>query len=134
MALSLNHQQRLNLVTVLGAQDIRGREAHAVWHLQDTLDLNDEEKRQIEFQAQTINGNEVKFWNMEKTLPERTFDLSESDIERIRKAVEEFPQFKSWRDRVWLEPLLAQLQPAATPNGRTGGDFYKSVEGSEFAK
>lgn len=115
MELSLNHQQRLNLVTVLGMQDIRGREAHAIWHLQDALDLDDEEKRTIEFQAQTINGNEVKFWNMEKTLPHRTFDLSDSDVERIRKAVEDFPQFKSWRDRVWLEPLLAQLPNGSKP-------------------
>ena len=117
MTLSLNHQQRLNLIAVLGTQDIKGREAHAIWHLQDTLDLDSTEKEAIEFREQTVNGQPIKVWNMQKELPPRSFDLTAADLDRIRRAVEDFPQFKSFRDRVWLEPLLAQLPPSQNGSG-----------------
>jgi hypothetical protein len=112
MTLSLDHQQRLNLIAVLGSADFTGREQHAVWHLQDSLDLDEAEKQAICFRWQAVNGNgnQLPVWDADKSLPAREFEISEADLRRIRKAIDEFPQFQSRRDRVWLEPLCAQLE------------------------
>lgn len=117
MTLSLDHRQRLNLIAVLGAYDIRGRDLHALWHLQDLLDLDESEKRSIDFRQETVNGNVVQVWNLSKEFPARSFDLSESDLKRIRQAIEDFPQFRGSRDRAWLEPLLAQIPKSVESNG-----------------
>jgi hypothetical protein len=111
MTLSLDHQQRLNLIAVLGAADFTGRDQHAVWHLQDSLELNEAEKQAIGFRLEGINGGPPQvMWDATRTLPAREFEVAEADLRRIRKAIDEFPQFQSRRDRVWLEPLCAQLE------------------------
>jgi hypothetical protein len=114
MNLSLDHRQRLNLIAVLGAYDVKGRELHAVWHLQDLLDLDDTERQAVNFRESSVNGQKLQTWDDTKTLAERCFDLSEADVNRVRQAIEDFPHFRSSRDRVWLEPLLAQLPGAGT--------------------
>ena len=118
MTLSLDANQRLNLVFVLGAYDVRGRELHAVWHLQDSLDLDSAEKDLIEFQETNVNGQQMARWNPQKTLPARAFDLSDADLTRVRKAMDEFPQMRASRDRVWAEPIYAQLPQPVESNGR----------------
>lgn len=116
MTLSLDHRQRLNLITVLGASDVRGRELHAIWHLQDLLELDEAEKAALELREETMNGQLVRKWNDRNTIPSKFFDLSEADLSRIREAIQEFPQMRASRDRVWLEPLLAQLPDAGESN------------------
>lgn len=117
MTLSLDHRQRLNLIAVLGAYDVKGRELHAIWHLQDSLDLDETEKQAIGFRTETVNGQNVQLWNENKTFALRSFDLSEADVSRVRQAIEDFPQFRGSRDRVWLEPLLAQIPKPVEGNG-----------------
>ena len=112
MTLQLDHNQRLNLVYILGTYDTKGREMHALWHLMDTIDLNGEEKQTIGLREDIVNGQKVQYWEQGKTLPARTYDLPDADLERIRKALDDFPQMRASRDRSWLEPLLAQM-----PNG-----------------
>lgn len=113
MTLTLDYRQRLNLIAVLGNYDVKGRELHAVWHLQDLLELNQTEKEFIQFREETMNGQRIQQWDDSKTVPVRNFDLSAADLDRVRKAIEDFPQFRGSRDRVWLEPLLAQLDGSA---------------------
>jgi hypothetical protein len=109
MTLTLDHNQRLNLVFVLGSHDVRGRELHAVWHLQDTLDLSEDEKQAIDLRETLVNGQKATYWDSAKALQPRSFDFVEADIERIRKAMDEFPNMKASRDRLWAEPIYAQL-------------------------
>lgn len=116
MSLSLNYAQRLNLIAVLGAQETKGREQHAIYHLQDTLDLDESEKEAIRFRQENVNGSIVQYWDTSKSLPIRVFDLGEIDLARIRRAVDEYPRFVSTRDRVWLEPLFAQLPEVSNNN------------------
>lgn len=121
MTLSLDHRQRLNLILVLGEYDVQGRELHAVWHLLDSLDLDAAEKETVELREQTINGQIARWWNDSKSIPLKSFDLSEADVDRLRKAIDEFPRFKGSRDRGWLEPLQAQLTNAS--NNDISGKF-----------
>ena len=116
MTLSLDHRQRLNLITVLGAYDVKGRELHAVWHLQDLLELDPEEKGSIDFHEEAaVNGQRFQRWDDTKIVATRPFEVTEADLNHLRQAIENFPQFRGSRDRVWLEPLLAQLANGAKP-------------------
>lgn len=109
MTLSLDFRQRLNLVAVLGETDAKGRELHAVWHLQDALELDPAEKEAVEFREQSLDGQQYRYWNDAKSMTLRSFDLAEADLACLRKAIEEFPRFKPSRDRIWLAPVKAQL-------------------------
>ena len=114
MNLSLDHTQRLNLITVLGSQDVKGRELHAVWHLLDLLDLDEEEKRSIDLRVEGVNGQTYQRWDDSK-ISSREFVLGASELLQLRVAIENFAQFRGARDRVWLQPLLEQLD-----NGKGG--------------
>jgi hypothetical protein len=113
MMLSLDHEQRINLILVLGGTPFPGREQHKVWHLQDFLDLDEEEKQAIGYHLVPVNGSHHKIpgWDQKKSLPARTFEISKEDFERIRLAVEEY-KFLPSRERAWLEPVKAQLAAA----------------------
>lgn len=113
MILSLDHRQRLNLIAVLGASDVRGRELHAIWHLQDALELDEAEKETLELREE----NGIRMWNDRNSIPMRSYDLSEADLNRVHKAIDEFPQLRASRDRIWLEPLLAQMPEPVESNG-----------------
>ena len=117
MILSLDHQQRLNLIVLLGMQECNVRETRAVWRLQDVLDLDDAEQREVGFSLQTINGSEVFQWDRTKSLPAREYELSEADAARIQRAVLACSRLVPGLTRQWLEPLLAQLPEAVESNG-----------------
>lgn len=109
MTLSLDHAQRLNLIVLLGLLEGNVGETRAVWRLQDQLDLSPEEKQAIEHFTKSFNGNEVQGWNETKTLPLRAYELSDGDIARIERAIQQFPRHRAGMARPWLAPLLEQL-------------------------
>src|SRR5215469_6359511 len=75
MTLSLNHQGRINLSAMVGMIECRTTtETRAAWRLMDRLILTEDEKREIEFQPQFINGNETATWNPLKSLPPIQFE------------------------------------------------------------
>lgn len=118
--MTLDHQQRLNLIAVLGAYQTKGREQHAIWHLQDMLDLNSEEQRKLHLVTETTPDGQTRVsWDPAQSLPPREFDLSSEDLTLIQKALDEFPTFQAWRDRKWMEAIYSQLP--ASKNGSTGG-------------
>jgi hypothetical protein len=109
MTLFLDHQQRLNIIALLGAQKANVAEMRMFWKLQDALELTGEEKETIEYRIATQGGIEVPSWNQAKGLPPREFDLSDAEVMRVKKCIEEWPQFFTAPDRKWLEPVLEQL-------------------------
>lgn len=109
MTLSLDYTQRLNLIVLMGLLECNVGETRAVWKLQDKLALTDEEKQAIGYFVQANNGNEVHGWDMSKTQPLKEYDLADSDIARIQRAVLQFPRHRVAQARPWLEPLLTQL-------------------------
>ena len=114
MILSLDHQQRLNLIALTGLQRGNVAEVRMFCSLQERLDLNEEEKRTIEYRVATgQNGMEQPSWNPELSLPARDFEVSETEGQRLRKVVEEYPYFLTAVDRKWIFNLLDQLPEAA---------------------
>ena len=118
MILSLDHTQRLNLIVLLGLLECNVSETRAVWKLQDQLGLSDEEKIAIGYFVQSENGNEIHGWDQHKSLSHKSYDLPDSDVARIEKALQQFPRHRVGMARPWLEPLLAQLPQPAEQNGR----------------
>lgn len=115
MVLSLDHQQRLNLIALMGTQRGTVAEMRMLWNLQDKLDLDKEEKAAIEYRVATQNGIEQPSWNPELSLPAREFEVSEAEAARMRRVIEEWPHFLTAVDRKWILPLLDQLPEASAP-------------------
>jgi hypothetical protein len=109
MTLFLDHWQRLSIYALLGAQRATVAEMRTFWRLQDLLALSDTEKEAIDYQVVVENGLEQFRWNRAKSLPARQFEVSEAEAGQIRHCLEEWPQFFTGVDRMWLEPLLEQL-------------------------
>jgi hypothetical protein len=118
MILSLDHVQRMNVCGLLGIQKANVSEMRAYWRLLDTIELTADEKAELEY-YEAGNGKPLPGWNPEKKIAPREFEFSDADSVLITRAVESY-QFQPGNDRVWLEPLLAQLPPAAT-NGHAPG-------------
>ena len=110
MVLRLDHVQRLNLVALLGAQRGTLDTIRALWRLQDKLDLTEEEKQAIGLEVRNINGQEIRLWRSEASIPVREFDLSEQDVERLRNVIRQWDGFEAAGTRRWLEPILEQLK------------------------
>ena len=111
MTLSLNYQQRINLILLVGAQRGNVAEMRLFWGLQDRLELNDEEKRSIDYRLEPDgNGFEQPRWNFVKArdCAPLSYDLSEGEAQRVRRMVDEWAHFLAAVDRVWMEPLIEQ--------------------------
>jgi len=117
MQLILDHQQRLNLGALLGAQKANVSEMRAFWKLIDRFELSEEEKRAIGYKVELVNGQEAVMWDRTLKLAPKPFEVTEIEGTRLRKAIDEWPYFMTSADRLWLEPLLAQL-PEAAQNGQ----------------
>jgi hypothetical protein len=117
MILSLDHQQRLNLVGLLGTQRTTVGEMRTLWKLMDRIDLTEDERHTIGYKVETVNGAEVSMWDRTRKLEPKGFEFTDAEAARVRKVIEEWPHFFTSTDRLWLEPLLAQL-PAAAENGQ----------------
>jgi hypothetical protein len=114
MIVKLDHQQRLNLIALMGTQRGNVAELRLFWDLQDRLELNDEERAAIRYRVAVQNGVEVPSWDPEAKLPVLEYEISEVEGQRLRRVIEEWPHFLTAMDRKWILPLLDQL-PAAAP-------------------
>jgi hypothetical protein len=110
LILTLDHTQRLNLVVILDGLECQGRrEAFAVCRLQEKLDLNEEERIQIDWRKQkSPDGRDYVLWNAQKVLPVREYDFPQDDVERICRALDKYPVVLA-RDKSWYLPLTMQL-------------------------
>jgi hypothetical protein len=113
MNLSLDHQERLCLIALLGTQRGTVAEMRMLWGLQDRLELSQAEKEQMEYRVATQNGMEQPSWNFERSLPYKDYEVSEAEASKIRRVVEEWPYFLTATDRKWIPHLLDQLPEAA---------------------
>jgi len=109
MKLTLDHTQRLNLHALLGAQRADVGSIRAIWAVQDKLALDTDEEKAIELKREVVNGQERTVWNPLLSIPAREFDLTETEIARIKPAIETWDRYGVAADRRWLEPLLHAL-------------------------
>ena len=87
MELTLDFQQRLNLMALVGMSQARDTmETWLVWHLMDKLMLNDEEAKSIKLIRFIQHGQEAFDWDHSVQLtPAKAIYLEEPDYERIRR-------------------------------------------------
>jgi hypothetical protein len=113
MTLILDHQQRLNLIVLMGAHKGSLAELRQLWRMWDRLELSDEERRSINLRfVNQPNGGEATVWDVDKKLASTGFDFTQAELDRLRKLIEEWPLY-SGADRVWVESLLEQLNSFA---------------------
>ena len=124
MILTLDHNQRLNLVAMLDLLENFGRrETWAVCALQEKLDLNDGERERVGWRrTRADNGREFVIWNRETDIEPRDFEFSEDDVKRICNAIDKYPVVLG-RDKHWWVPLTAQL-----PGSEEIGDRLEKKE------
>jgi hypothetical protein len=117
MKLSLDHTQRLNLHALMGAQRASVDEVRLWWRLQDMIDLSAEEKVKIGYRLERVGEMMQPVWDPVKILPVREYELTADEFAKVERIIREWqPGFVAAADRRWLEPLLAQFEPAS-PNG-----------------
>ena len=111
MKLTLDHTQRLNLHALLGAQRADVGSIRAIWAVQDKLALAADEEHAIELKRELVNGQERTVWNPSLSIPPKEFDLTDTEIARIRTALEAWNNYGVAPDRCWLKPLIDTLVP-----------------------
>ena len=120
MNLSLTHQQRLNLIALMGAQRLSLAEMRAFWKLQDRFTLSAEEEQSIGYRIASAEGGvEIPSWDLAKSQQQepRNFEVSEAEAQKLRKLLDEWPHFVTGIDRRWLVPLIEQLPEAQAAQG-----------------
>ena len=125
MTLNLNFHQRINLSLLVGAQRGNVAEMRAFWGMQDRLQLTEEEKTSIDYQLvfDQANGAELPRWNHVKArdCAPLGFEFTESEAQRLRRMLDEWPHFLAATDRIWIEPLIDQLPVASAPGAPAAG-------------
>jgi len=86
MKLTLDHTQRLNLHTLLGAQRADVGSIRAIWAVQDKLALNADEEKIIELRRGFVDGQERIVWNPLLLLPSKDLDFLDTEITRMNEA------------------------------------------------
>ena len=109
MKLTLDHTQRLNLHALLGAQRADVGSIRAIWAVQDEIALNADEEKVLELKREMVGGQERVVWNSELSLPARELEFSDSEVGRIKMAIQAWDAFGVAADRKWLEPLITDL-------------------------
>lgn len=117
MTLTLDHNQRLNLIAMFDRIETVGRrEGFAICRLQEKLELSDQEREAVGYRKiKTPEGHEALQWNA-NGLEARSYDLSEDDLTRICNVLDKYPVMLG-RDKHWWLPLAVQLPEPAETNG-----------------
>lgn len=109
MKLTLDHTQRLNLHALLGAQRADVGSIRAIWAIQDRLALDNDEENAIALKREMVAGQERVVWNPALAIPAKEFEFNESEVGRLKAAVETCDSYGVATDRRWLEPIIQKL-------------------------
>ena len=112
MTLTLDHIQRLNLHALLGAQRGDVATIRVLWAIQDRLSLTSEEETAIGLKRECVSGRDQVVCDPAAAIPTKSITFSDTEMARIRAALDTWDSYAAASDRRWLEPLLcAILQP-----------------------
>lgn len=115
--LVLDQTQRLNVHALIGAQRANVDDMRLFWKIQDRIELSPEEKELISYQIRQRDGQQQITWDSTKYLPPKEVELSPDEVQKLGKIIKEWQGgYMIAADRIWLEPLLYQLE--ASPNGQ----------------
>lgn len=111
MKLTLDHTQRLNLHALLGAQRTDVGSIRAIWAIQDRLALDANEEKALEVKREMVAGQERVVWNPALSIPAKDFEFADSEVARIKAAIQTWDSYGAGADRRWLQPLVEALFP-----------------------
>jgi len=114
MHLMLDHTQRLNLHALLGAQRADVGSIRAIWAIQDRLALSADEEKAIDLKREIIAGQEHLVWNPALSIPATEFEFTDTEVARIKAALQTWDSYGAAADRRWLQPLLDLLFAVGT--------------------
>ena len=109
MKLTLDHTQRLNLHALLGAQRADVGSIRAIWAIQDRIALSPDEEKAIELKRETVGGQDRMLWNPALAIRATPFEFDDSELARIKAAIQSWDLYGATADRRWLEPLMKSL-------------------------
>lgn len=109
MKLMLDHTQRLNLHALLGAQRADVGSIRAIWAIQDRLALSPDEEKAIEVKREMVADQERVLWNPALSIPASEFEFTDSDVARIKAALQVWESYGVNADRRWLQPLVEAM-------------------------
>ncbi|MCL4854381.1 MAG: hypothetical protein KJZ78_23730 [Bryobacteraceae bacterium] len=109
MRLTLDHTQRLNLHALLGAQRADVGSIRAIWSVQDRIALDADDEKALELKRDIVAGQERVTWNPALFLPAKEYEFTDTEIARIKAALQTWDSYAVAADRRWLEPLLRLL-------------------------
>jgi len=115
MILWLDHTQRLNLHALIGAQRATVDDMRMYWRVQDTIDLSNEEREIIGYQVREQNGQRQIAWESTRGLAPKEFEFTSDEIQKLHNMIRTWQSgYMIGADRIWLEPLLGQLENGAS--------------------
>jgi len=109
MRLSLDHTQRLNLHALLGAQRCDLGSIRAIWGIQDKIALDADEEKAVELRREFTGGQERVVWNPALSIPVKELEFTDSEVPRLKAAIETWDSYGVDTDRRWLQPLIDAL-------------------------
>jgi hypothetical protein len=116
--LCLDSTQRLNVHALIGMQRATVDEMRAFWKIQDAIDLSSEEKQAIGYHVQQVDGRQQIGWETGRTLAPKEYQFTQDEVQKIADVVKKWQSgYQIGADRIWLEPLLGQLENGASPWG-----------------
>lgn len=116
--LMLDPTQRLNVHALIGAQRANVDDMRTYWRIQDRIELSQEEKEIVGYAIrQHPNGQQQVTWDTTRYLAPKEVELSPDEVQKLSKVIKEWQQgYQIGGDRVWLEPLLGQLENGSGPH------------------
>ena len=109
MRVILDQTQRLNLGVIVGNQKYNLTDTLMLGRVLERIELSQEERQQINYRIQEINGQQNTMWNLTPVL-EREYEFTSDEAQRVARVVRDWPQGYFTSDLKWLMPLLTQLE------------------------
>jgi hypothetical protein len=106
----------LNLHAIIGAQRASVDDMRLYWRVQDRIDLSYEEKEAIGYQVRQQNGQSQIAWDSNCGLAPKEFEFSPDEVQKLQNIIKQWQAgYQIGGDRIWLEPLLGQLENGSAP-------------------
>ena len=113
ITITLGFEARINIVSVLDAQQGNLGQLRLLTRIANKVELSDEEKAAIGYVVVPHpNGAQLPAWNRNAGLPAKAVTLPWDEAQKLGEVLEACPYFKR-TDLSWLEPIHSELHNAS---------------------
>ena len=114
VTITLGFEARINIVSVLDAQQGNLGQLRLLARIANKVELSEDEKTAIGYVVVPHpSGAHLPAWNRTAALPEKEVALVWEEAQKLSEALEGCPYFKR-TDLSWLEPILSGLHNLCT--------------------